>query len=72
MRNLSLLSVLAICCTAWAQAPLATHSVGKIIEDAAYRDDAAARTAWKAMEGSPAVSVAQVEGRSAVKFPCNF
>jgi uncharacterized lipoprotein YddW (UPF0748 family) len=72
MRNLSLLSVLTICCTAWAQTLPAARPAGRVIEDAGYRDDAAARSAWKAMEGSPAVSVAQVEGRSAVKFPCNF
>ena len=72
MRNVALLAVLAMCCTGQAQTLPATRPAGRVIEDAGYRDDAAARAAWKSMEGSPAASVAQVEGRRAVKFPCNF
>jgi uncharacterized lipoprotein YddW (UPF0748 family) len=35
-------------------------------------DDAAARAAWRPMAGTAAVSAAEVDGRKAVRMPCNF
>jgi uncharacterized lipoprotein YddW (UPF0748 family) len=61
-----------MCCTGWAQTLPATGPSGRVIDDASYSDDADARAAWMPMEGAPAVSVVQVEGRRAIKFSCNF
>jgi uncharacterized lipoprotein YddW (UPF0748 family) len=43
-----------------------------IIDNCEYGDDAAARTAWKPMGGSAAISVALIEGRKVLRLPCNF
>lgn len=43
-----------------------------IIDDCAYRTDAAAQAAWKPKERSLPVSAAAVDGRNALRLPCNF
>lgn len=37
-----------------------------------YPDDAAARAAWKPIEKTPPVEMAELDGRKTLKLPCNF
>jgi uncharacterized lipoprotein YddW (UPF0748 family) len=50
----------------------AAAGVSVIIDKCEYRDDSAARAAWKPMGGSATASVALLEGRKALRLPCNF
>jgi len=52
--------------------PAPPAAEGALIDDLAYRDDAAARAAWTPMTGTAAASVVEVEGRRALRLPCNF
>jgi len=43
-----------------------------VIDDCRYASAAAAQAAWKPKEGSAPVSTAVVDGRPALRLPCNF
>ena len=43
-----------------------------LIDDLSYPDDAAAQAAWRPMDATAGVSVARIDGRKALKMPCNF
>ena len=45
---------------------------GVAIDPLTYADDAAARAAWRAMEGSAGATMADANGRRALRMPCNF
>jgi len=53
-------------CLAVARADDAT------IDSCQYADNAAAQAAWRPMRGTAAVTVAKIEGRRALRMPCNF
>jgi uncharacterized lipoprotein YddW (UPF0748 family) len=42
------------------------------IDDGRYRDDAAVQAVWQPMRGSAPATVATVQGRAAIRLPCNF
>jgi uncharacterized lipoprotein YddW (UPF0748 family) len=41
-------------------------------DNLSYPDDQTAQAAWKALEDSPPVTMATVDGRRAIRFPCSF
>jgi uncharacterized lipoprotein YddW (UPF0748 family) len=50
----------------------ATPGGGAVIDDCQYATDAAAQAAWQPMRGSAKAAAAVVEGRRALRLPCNF
>jgi uncharacterized lipoprotein YddW (UPF0748 family) len=55
-----------------ATPPLNAQETAAVIESGHYDDDAAARAAWQPMSGTAPVSVATLDGKPALRFPCNF
>ena len=55
-----------------APAATADRTTGTAIDDFRYADEASARAAWRPMEGTAPVAPATVDGRAAVRMPCNF
>jgi uncharacterized lipoprotein YddW (UPF0748 family) len=50
----------------------AVPSVGSVIDNCQYATDAAAQAAWRPMRGTTNVTAAVLEGRKALRLPCNF
>ncbi|MDO8542372.1 MAG: hypothetical protein Q7S40_18185 [Opitutaceae bacterium] len=43
-----------------------------VLDEGRYRDDAEAQAAWRPMKGTAPAAAANVQGRAAVRLPCNF
>lgn len=57
-----------LCCAL----PAFSQDASVVIDAAAYSSDAAARAAWQPMAGTASVSMTSLEGKPALRFPCNF
>jgi len=55
-----------------AAATAGDRTITTVVDDFRYADAAAARAAWKPMEGSADVAPDTVEGRTALRMPCRF
>lgn len=49
-----------------------TEQAGLVIDSGQYPTEAAARAAWQPMAGTAPVSTLSVDGKSVLRFPCNF
>ena len=58
-----------LCCASFARA---AGAGGAAIDDLAYPDDKAAQAAWQPMSGVAPVTLAEKDGRKALRMPCNF
>ncbi|MFZ2644282.1 MAG: family 10 glycosylhydrolase [Verrucomicrobiia bacterium] len=58
--------------TALAAPPAPVDDKLGMIDDCRYADDAAAQKAWRPMGGSAPAVAATLEGRQALRLPCNF
>ena len=63
--------VLALCAVALLASVCMAQTPG-IVDDFSYPDDAAAGKAWNALWGTAPVSRATFDGKTALRFPCNF
>ncbi|HIJ53557.1 MAG TPA: family 10 glycosylhydrolase [Planctomycetes bacterium] len=74
--SIKLTAVLVVACVAQSVAiagpvPLIPETAYEIIDDLSY-SEATAQTSWRPMTGSKSVSLVEIEGKKALKMPCNF
>ena len=55
-----------------AAPPVFAEDKAGMIDDCLYADDAAAQKAWQPMGGSAPAAAATLDGRQALRLPCNF
>ena len=72
MRNLAFVVVMALCSVLMAQTQPAPAPAARVIEDVSYPSDAAATRSWQAMPGAGPATLAEVDGRKAIKLPIDF
>jgi len=73
LRALSIATVLLLgAATRAGQPPAPPKAEYPLVDDLGYPDAQAARAAWKAMWGTAGVEVAALDGRRALRMPCNF
>jgi len=76
LMSIKLTAVLVVACVAQSVAiagpvPLIPETAYEIIDDLSY-SEATAQTSWRPMTGSKSVSLVEIEGKKALKMPCNF